>query len=56
MQRKYNKEQINPFKNDWEKTGVAILLEEEAEVLNNDSNVTKTRYVLDKPKKTTVKK
>ena len=54
-QKKYKKQQINPLKNEWEDMGVALLLEVDAETLNSNSEVTKTRYVLE-GKKRTVKK
>lgn len=47
----YNKEQLNPFTKKWEKTGVATLLEHEAEILNDNSKATGIRYVKGKAKK-----
>lgn len=42
---KFNKEQLNPLTKKWEKTGTAIITDEEVEILNASSNFSKVRYV-----------
>ena len=49
---KYNKKQINPFTKEWEKTGVAILTEQDAETLNDSSKHTGVKYEAVKETKT----
>lgn len=55
-QSKYNKEQKNPFSGKWEATGVAILTDEDAETLNNESIVRSSNIRYAKAKKTATKK
>lgn len=51
----YNRMQINPLKKEWEKTGTAILTEEEATTLNDSSKQTKVKYESVTKKKVTKK-
>lgn len=53
-QSKYNKMQLNPFKKEWEKTGIAILSEGDAKILNESMKQTGIKY--EPAKKITAKK
>lgn len=48
---KYNKEQVNPLTNKWEKTGVAFLTDVDAKVLNDTTVHSGIKYTKIKSKK-----
>jgi len=55
-QSKYNKMQVNPFKQEWEKTGIALLTEVDAETLNANTIHTGIKYEAEKKTVTKPKK
>lgn len=52
MEQKFKKEQKNPLNNEWMQTGIAMITEEQAELLSNSN----TRYIKDAKAKRVVKK
>lgn len=52
----YNKMGMNPHNKKWDKVGEALLLEEEADILNQDLGKAGIKYELAESKKATTKK